>query len=573
VIGRLKDGVTISAASADLLARIPYQSGRDLASAIRLRSELEDTRSDFRTTITVLSGAVGFIVLIGCVNVAGLLLARGAVRETELAIRASIGAGRSRLLRQLLTESLILSTIGGLAGLLLAWLTLDVIVANIPIDLPGDAPARLNGFVLAATALTVIVTAVLFGLVPAFRLSHVSPARMAGGARHAGASLSRRGGQFIIGIEVALAIIMVAGAALMTRSLSHLLAVDLGFDPDRYLTLKAEPLEPQARHQYYPALLQQLGQLPDVEIAGAVDNAPLADGITMGGFRRGDAELQMVTIQTTLPGYFEALGLPLRAGRTFTDHDRTAAGAIVISEAAARLFFSDQTAIGQRLERVMAQPRTFEVIGVVGDVKHFGPQSRGDPAVYQVVPQVEAPGFPAQPLTVLVRPRPGAKQLPDRLRSVAEAVGPKVIVDGVKRGSDWLDRRVALTRHRTTLLGLLGGLGLLLALIGVFGMTSYAVARRTREIGIRVALGASSQSVVSAVLRDAVIPIVIGVAAGTGGSIYATAAIKTFLFKTSPTDPMALAMVVALMLAVGGLAAWLPARRAARIDPIVALRE
>jgi ABC-type antimicrobial peptide transport system permease subunit len=163
--------------------------------------------------------------------------------------------------------------------------------------------------------------------------------------------------------------------------------------------------------------------------------------------------------------------------------------------------------------------------------------------------------------------------LPDRLRSVAEAVGPKVIVDGVKRGSDWLDRRVALTRHRTTLLGLLGGLGLLLALIGVFGMTSYAVARRTREIGIRVALGASSQSVVSAVLRDAVIPIVIGVAAGTGGSIYATAAIKTFLFKTSPTDPMALAMVVALMLAVGGLAAWLPARRAARIDPIVALRE
>jgi len=570
VEARLRPGVTLAQAErelTDITMRTAPGPGEARDVRVELTSMYDNETSGSGKTVTPLACAVGLILLIACVNVAGLLLARGAIREPELAIRASIGAGRGRLVRQLLTESLVMSSAGGLVGLILAWTSLDALVAIIPMSLPSNSPATLNLPVLGFAAILSVVSSVVVGLVPALRISR---ARMGtqlaiAGRRH-GSALSRRGGQLLIAAEVALAVVLLAGAGLMVRSFARLTRVDVGFDPSAVLTLEVEPLDPAPTvlEQYYPALVSAVRRLPELAAAGAVDYLPLRDG-SLVTFVKGAGQTNL-HMRQVLPGYFEAMGLPVKRGRLPTESDRTGAEHVVlINEEAARLFFPDGSPVGRFLQTMGELPR--RIIGVVGNVRHSGPRSAPRPEAYVLYGQA-AP----HPLRIVLRPRPSALLSGDRLRQMAQAVGPKVLVGRIRSGTDDLGERVVTPRRRTLLLSLLGGLGMLLTLVGIFSMTAYAVARRTQEIGIRMAFGAGPADVVLTMVRDAAWPAFLGLSVGMAGALYATRVIASFLFETTSHDPATFAAVAVLMGAAALVAAWVPARRAARVDPVVALR-
>jgi predicted permease len=383
---RLRPGVTIEDAQRVLTAALPPTPAPRPGTAaprVVLTQELETRLSRYRPTIATLAGSVGLILLIACVNVAGLLLARGATRQGEVAVRTSLGASRRRLIRQFLTESLVLSTIGGTLGILLAWLTLQTLLANIPLAVPADAPARINGFVLVASVVLTLLTGTLFGLAPALRLSRDGlGAALARSGRQHGAALTKRGGQSLIAIEVALAVVMLAGAGLMIRSFSRLVSHDLGFDPRRFIALDVIPADPvpAVYAEYYSALVRQLRAMPSVAAAGAIDVAPLVGG---GSYTSATADGRSVpiTMRQIIPGYFETIGLAAASGRLPADADLTSAEkTIVLSTSAAAKFFPGEPAVGRQL--VLSNVvRT--VIGVVPDVRHGTPGAqRSEPNVY-----------------------------------------------------------------------------------------------------------------------------------------------------------------------------------------------
>jgi predicted permease len=526
--------------------------------------------------VYVLAGAVGFILLIGCVNVAGLLLGRGTARQAELAVRVSLGAGRWRLVRQLLTESLVLAVAGGAVGVLLAWVSLDSLVANIPTSLPANTPAQINLAVLGATVLLLIPTTLLFGLAPALRLSRAGlSSTLARAGRQQATPLSRRAGQFLIGAEVALAVVLVAGAGLMLRSFAKISDVDLGFHPEGLVTLEVQSLEstPQAQLDYYTVLLDAIRRIPGIESAGAVNIFGLGTSTSYSSVAVGGKSVSINPLDYR-PGYFEAIGVTVRAGRLPTDDDLTGGRLVaVINETAARAMFAGAPALGRTFTQAGDKTQTpVTVVAVIADTLHGGPLGRVLPQVY--VPFVPAPDSPpwSRALVVTVRPSSSVPDLANRLRQTALGVGPRVLVERIREGNDWFADRVVTPRRRTVLLSLLGGLGLVLAMVGVFGMTAYSVTRRTQEIGVRMVFGAQPGAMVARIVRDAGIPILIGTVAGLAGATLATKAISSFLFQTTPVDVPTFSVVALVLVMAGCLAAWLPARRAARVDPVSALR-
>jgi putative ABC transport system permease protein len=572
-VARLRHGATIEAAEQELTVMLAHVPDAHPDARVVLTSLRDTTAQRYQTTVYIFASAIALILLIACVNVAGLLLARGRTRLPELAVRVSLGAGRWRLVRQLLTESVLLAAIGGVIGVLVAWWSLGAIVANLPLALPVDAPATLNWRVLLFSAGLALATGLLFGLYPALSLSRAStPGHLAVAARRSGSPLSRRGGQGLIATEAALALVLLAGAGLMVRSFAKVLSVDLGFRPEAIVSLQATPVNATAATfaTYYPALVQAVRSLPGVAAVGAIDHLPL-DGTAVTMSAATAAGSTGVNINYVLPGYFDAMDLKVRQGRV-PDEDDLASGrpVAVVNESAAKAMFPDRPAVGQTL--VVPRLITAEVIGVVSDVR-FDPIPRGLPASDVFFLYRPVPGRRLTALTVVLRPGPGASVSADRLRQVAESLGPRVLVEGVRRGTDWLDDRVTTPRQRTVLLGLLGALALMLALVGVFGMTAYAVAQRSHEIGVRMVCGARPVDAVRTMLRDAIPPLGLGVTLGLGIAAFATRIIATFLFQTTPTDPATFAGVAALLVVAAGVAAWIPARRAARVDPVVVLRE
>ncbi len=579
VIARLQTGVTTVQAGERLLARVaaaaPDPDVRGTPVRVVVSSVLESALNRYRVTVNIIASAVGLILLLACVNVAGLLLARGAARQPELAVRASLGAGRLRLIRQLLTESVVLALAGGMAGVMLAWLGLNAIVANVPMTLPANAPVTVNLRVLAATVALLIPTVMLFGLVPAVRLSQVRVvAAMANGGRSSGRSLSRRGGQYLIAAEVALAVVLVTGAGLMLRSFARLTAVDLGFNPDGLVTMEVLPIErdPAAHTSYYADLLQRLRAIPGVESAGLVDSFALGDGSSYAGLSGAGARV-FTRVARTLPGYFETIGARVKEGRLPTEADYAAGSfGVVINESAARGLFPDGPAAGRQFSQAGAQ-EPWTVLAVIANLRHGGPLDRRGPNF----PQVFLPLRPEavaldQPMMVVLRPVDGVPVPGDRLREAAQSVGPRVLIERIRTADEWFGDRVITPRRRTVLLGLLGALGLLLALVGVFGMTAYAVSRRTAEIGLRMVFGAQPGQVVRTILLDSAVPIAIGVALGLAGATAVTRAIQSFLFETAPTDAATYASVAFGLVVAGCLAALVPAMRASRVDPAVTLR-
>ena len=574
VYGRLQPDMTIEQAGARLSAEMPPDEAGVQPRAI-VQSRLESTTSRYRTTVIVLVTAVGLILLIACVNVAGLLLARGAARRPELATRAALGAGSLRLTQQLLTESVVLAGVGGLVGVLLAWAMLDTIVASIPMSIPVDSPVDINLRVLTATLVLLLPTVLLFGLLPAMRLSrgNLVLACVQGGRQSVSSSLSRRAGQGLIATEVALAIVLVVGAGLMVRTYARLSAVDLGFDPDGLFTMEVLPLnsDDAVQQTYYTALLEQLRGTAGIASVGAVDNFPLSDRMMMRPVEV-DGESSPVMGFFALPGYFETIGAELIDGRLPTNQDYTAGlRAAVINEAAARDLFPDGGAVGRQLGSPN-QSEGWTVVGVVADIRQGGPLG-GARFPNQVYFPYEPSGFNrTRAITVVVRPSGPIGGLESQLRRAAQSIGPRVLIERIRPATDWFDDRILTPRRRTILLSLIGGLGLLLALVGVFGMTAYAVARRTAEIGVRIAFGAAPLQVVQTIMRDSAAPILIGTLVGLGAAAAGTRIIQSFLFETEPTDPATFAVVALLLAGAGGLAALVPALRAARIDPAMTLR-
>jgi len=462
-------------------------------------------------------------------------------------------------------------------GVFLAWLSLDAIVANIPMSLPANSPVTLNVPVLAATTALLVPTVLLFGLVPAVRLSHVRiVSALARGGRQSGFSLSRRGSQFLIAAEVSLAMVLVTGAGLMLRSFARLSAVDLGFNPDGLITMEVMPLErdPAAHKAYYSALLQRLRTIPSVQSAGIVDNFPLGSGTSFTSLR-GSGEPVFASVFDALPGYFETIGVRLRGGRLPTDADYASGfRGTVVNESAARALFPDGPAVGRQFTRVAGKDRDpWTVLGVIADLRHGGPLAPRSENFSQIFFPLQPTEFDLnQAMIVVLRPSGPIPALGDHLRQTAQSIGPRVLIERIRTANDRFGDGVITPRRRTVLLGLLGGLGLVLALVGVFGMTAYAVSRRTAEIGVRMAFGARPGQVVKTILRDSALPIAIGTTLGLGGAALITRVIESFLFETTPTDPVTFAAVALTLVAAGCLAALVPAMRAASVDPVATLR-
>jgi putative ABC transport system permease protein len=578
VIARLRPGVTLAQARTALDAVTPpstISGPTPVPVRVVIESMYDDETNQFGATIRTLSMAVGLILIIACVNVAGLLLARGATRHVELAIRAAIGAGRGRLVRQLLTESLLLALAGAFMGVLLAYASLDALVALIPLLLPANSPVVINTTVLGFSLSLTVVTALLFGLVPALKLSRapkmISTMLAVGG--RSGAPLSKRAGQWLIGVEVTLAVVLLTGSGLILRSFAKLVSVDLGFDVTNVLTLEVEPLDQTAaiRREYYASLADALRRLPEVVSAGAIDQHALNGGGTYRYPTIADTGAAFGGPQrTVLPGYLEAMGVRPLTGRLFEEADRVTGEAVIVNAAASQRHFGGD-ALGHTIRSGDKIPRQWRIVGVVPNIRHEGPQGRVQPEMY-VLPDPNQTETWSTTLAMIVRLRQGASLSIDRLKQLAEAVGPRVLVGRVRPAAAVLGQQVATPRHRMLLLTLLGVFGLLLTLVGIFSMTAYAVARRTREIGVRVAFGARPTQVVGVMIRDAVWPVAFGLVAGLAGTYYATRLIASFLFQTTPHDPATLVAVVALLGAAACLAAWLPARRAASVDPVTALR-
>lgn len=589
-VARLRDGVSVGQADAGVRAAAdrmtqawPKENGHLTITAAPLA---ETFFGDVRMPLLALLAASAFVLLIGCVNVSNLLLARGASRQKELAVRLTLGAGRWRLVRQLLTESLTLVALGALAGIGLAWVLTSTMSTAAQSQLASFIAVRLDARVLAFTVAVSAAAAVLFGLLPALAASRLSPVDgMKDGGRSATAGTGRRRLQTaLVAIEVTLSLTLLAGAALMTKGFARFLSTDLGFEPERLLSLRldltADKYRENARFWSVARdVVERAGALPGVE-AVTVEGPGFPTGGFYGiSFRREGAAPDDPDVtgfrHHVTPGYFSALGVPLLAGRDFSADDRAnAPAALVVSEGFARKYWPGRNPVGQRL--LSAGPGTpipFTVVGLVKDVEHSGLEAGGleDPDVYLALYQFP-PRTPAV-LTVMARVAgdPSAA-IPALQRAVRDAV-PDLPAYDVQTMAQRLDQQTARGRYAVFVMAGFALLALVLASVGVYGLISYNVAQRTREIGIRVALGATRGDIVRMVLRRGALSLLAGIAAGLACVVALGRLIAGMLYGLDPLDAWVLGGA-ALSLGVIGLAAsWWPAFRASRIDPLVAMRD
>jgi putative ABC transport system permease protein len=603
-IGRLQKGVTPAAAQAklDTLAdTIRRQFASDYPPAAawswRVIPLHDDLVGNVRPALLMLFGAVGFVLLIACANVASLLLARSSVRQREIGIRRALGAGRGRLARQLLTESLLLAIVGGLAGLLVAVWGVDALVRIVPADLPRLHAVGVNGAVLAFSAILSVVAGVVFGLAPAIQGSHADLNQvMRESSRSATASgrIARLRGALVVA-EFGLALVLLVGAALLVQSFWRLQQVDLGFRPSSVLTLRLwlpQPNDPQsgpyfkhdARVAFYRRVVDRLSALPGVQAVGGVSVLPLSGSrgrisFSIEGRATEASDTPVADSSLATPGYFRALGIDLLQGRVFDDHDDTTAPlAAVVSESFARRFFPGVDPIGKRFApggRVQTgggpaqppAPNWITIVGVVRDVKGNSLEVEPAPTVYRSVWQVSNLS-----LMLALRASGDPAVLAEQARREIRAVDPNEPIFGVRPMDMIVASALAQRRFTMVLLALFAATALLLSGIGIYGVMAYFVTQRTHELGVRMALGASSVDVLRLVLGQGVRLAAAGVAVGVAGAFALTRAIGGLLYGVDARDPLTVVALSAVLTAVALVACYVPARRAIRVDPIAALR-
>ena len=590
VIGRLAPAITEQQARTEMngiaarLAQAYPNTNRDQGVAIGQLSQY--AVSDVRQTVWVLFGAVAFVLLIACTNVANLLLSQGATREREIAIRTAVGATRSRIVRQLLTESLLLAGMGGALGAALGYWTLPLVASILPqhsdfFTRVHDAGFELNSMVLIFAGLLSVLSCALFGLLPAWRIA--KPARSSGASVHTGRI---RGA--LIGLEVALSFVLLAGAGLMMKSLVRLLEVDVGFRTERLLTMdvnlageRYSSAENQAA--FYGQVLQRLESLPSVLSVGAIVELPLTRSETRNGFeipgphpRQGRAAYHAVS-----PNYFRTMGVPRLRGRELLTADSARSPLVgVINRSMAQKYWPDENPIGKTIIAGRAvvvstskgfsvefKPRELEIVGIVGDVRQLGLDAPPDPELFMPYTQ-----WPSNEIALVLRTASQPSSLIPAVKKEIWRVDPDQPVTDIKTMDELVSTEAAGRRFVLELIGFFAAIALVLAAVGIYGVVSYGTRQRTHEIGIRMALGARGQQITWLVAGQNAKWLLIGITTGVASALALTRLLAGYLYVVRPTDPLTFVAVSLLLLAVALLAVYIPAHRATKVDPMEALR-
>ncbi len=583
-IGRLKPGVSQTQAQARMTAiaqrlETAYPEF-DKNWTINVESLRDSLVREVKTSLIVLLCAVGLLLAVACANVANLLLARYTTRRQEMAVRASLGASRWRVVRQLLTESIVLSLAGGLLGVLLARWAVAGLLALAPRDLTRSANITLDFRILVFAIGLSMLTGVIFGLVPSLIASRISLANaLNDGSRSSTSSGHLR--TWLIGAEVALSVMLLAGAGLLFRSLVGLQKVDPGLDSSGVLTFRvsipaARYPELPRRTQFFSRALERIQQLPGVRSASAVSYLPFAGdasetSVNIGGrpAPKPGEELSSV-IRTVMPGYFRTMGITLKRGRDFTvaDNSQSTPYRFIVSEAFAKKFLPGEEPIGKSINALMDTKNPYgEIIGVVGDVKEGSLDKEPMPTVYYIHSHLS---YPSMILTVRSNGNPMSLAEPVR-RIIRELDAAQPIAE-IRSMQDILGQTFARQRFSALLLIGFSIAALLLAAVGIYGVLAYSVSERTREIGVRVALGAEPGRIAALILRDGARPVLAGIAIGIAGALGLSTVLKSLLFGVGPRDPITFVVVPVVLMGVALIAAYVPARRAARLDPMQALR-
>jgi putative ABC transport system permease protein len=543
----------------------------------------DDVIGNVRPALLVLLGAVGLVLLIATSNIANLLLARATGRRKEMAIRAALGAGRGRLVRQLVTESLLLAAAGGLLGVLISLWGTDLLVRLGPRNLPRLTEIGVDVRVLLYTAGVTILCGILFGLAPALQASRTRLSEtLHDGARGTTDSTGRRLRSILVVSEFALAVMLLVGAGLLIRSFQRLQSVSPGFDGEGLLTASVSlpevryPEEP-ARAAFFRQLLERAGSLPGVQSAALTMALPphllvMTNPYTIEGRPLPPGQQAPAVAQLLIsPGFFRTLGVPLLRGRNFTEADSaTAPPVIIINETMASSLFPGEDPVGRRLQLGDPDPNTpwFTIVGVVGNVKYTGLDAAPEPTMY--TPHEQNLWWTT--MYLVLRSATDLDGLAQALRAQVAAIDPLLPLAQVRTMQELLGQSVAEPRFRTALLGLFAGIALLLAAVGIYGILSYTVGQRTQELGIRMALGASRRDVLALVLKQGMALAVGGVLIGLAAALALSRVLAGLLFGVAPTDAGTFAVVSLVMVAAAFLACYVPARRATRVDPMVALR-
>jgi predicted permease len=588
VIGRLAPGVSEETGRAQLhlvAQRLEREDPKHNAGYdVNVTPLQESIVGELKTPLYVLLGAVALVMLVACVNVAGLLLGRTTSRDTEMAVRVAMGAGRGRIVRQLLTESLLLSLLGALVGYLIAIAGTRLLVRIAPPDIPRLSEVRLDGAMLAFTAATAMLTGLIFGLVPALHASAAQlQMRLRQGARGmVGRSGRARTRRLLVVSEISLAIMLLVGAGLLLRSFTRLREVDPGFSPENNtvftITLpesKYPTVEKQG--QFVANMTDRLQRLPGTQSVGATFGLPLSDtrfslSFTVDGRPApADGDEPSAQVRIASVDYFRTMGIRLLRGRTFTPQDRLdAPQVILISEQLARRFFPNEEPIGKSIRMGWTRGTRKlggEVVGVVADVKQFGLDRDAAPALYAAADQ-----WPFDEVTFVVSSQADPASLATAIRGAVHEADPDLPIFDYRPMKELVSMSLSQPRFYMLLLGSFAGVALLLAAIGLYGVIAYAVQQRTREIGVRMALGATRQSVLQMVIGEGLGMTIVGVVAGLAGAAALTGLMRTLLFGITATDPVTFASVAGVLTLVAITACVVPARRAASVDPQQALR-
>jgi predicted permease len=586
VLARLHQAVSIEQARMELAVFSAglreSDPGEKAGVEVRIVPLREQLAGPVGPPLLALLGAVGLVLLIACVNVANLLLAKAARREREVAVRTAIGASRGTLFRQLLTESVLVGLAGGAAGVLVAFWGVDVLVAMSPPVAPrlAEVGVDLRGLGMAFTLS--LATGLLFGLAPALHLSRVDVHESLKETSGGGGSRQRsRLRNILVAAEVAIAIMLLAGAGLMARSLLRLQAVDPGFDPShaaavQLLVPQASYAESDEANALYDALIGRLSSYPTVSAAGAVSILPMAGFTSDTGFLIEGRPLPperaaqpVADYRSATPGYLEAAGLRLLRGRWLEASDRAGVGeVIVINESFARRYWPNEDAIGKRVSYRGPEGPYSTVVGIVADVRHRGLDQPTRPEMYMSYLQL-----PARQMYVVARTRESdAATVVAQIRSIVNDLDRDLPLAGQTTLDGLVGQSVAVPRLFVAFFGFFAFVALLLAAVGIYGVTAHAVSRRSREIGIRIALGADARRVVAWIVGQSMIVTLSGLAFGMLAALALAGSIGDLLFELSPTDPLTFATVAAILAAVALLASWVPARRAARLQPMTSLR-
>ena len=594
-VGRLAESATVERAAVEL-AQIAKQLERQYpatnthfsATAIPLRDSIVGS---VRPALLVMLGGVGFVLLIACANVANLLLVRASTRETEIAVRTALGAGKRQLVRQLVTESMMLALAGCIIGTALAAWAVDAVKAFGPRGVPRLSNVAIDARVLGFSVVVAVITGLLFGLAPALHAAKTNVGQMLKESTRG--SSGRRGTRRLRGAlvvaEMALAVVLLIGAGLLARSFVALMNVDLGYRPENVVTMSVSlpatkyPWDQEALN-FEHALLERVRHLPQVQSAALAFGRPLSENGMRVTFERSDRPHStpdnrlVADVRAVTPGFFSTLHIPLIAGRALAETDlASSAPVVVVSQAFAKQFYPNENAIGKHIVVGWGRQRSAnkadtvsaggEIVGVVGDIRSLSPTQAPPATIYLDFDQA-----PISDLSLLVRSTASTAAIVNGSRGAIKEVDGDLPIFDVKTMTEAVSESVSQPRFYATLLGSFAMIALVIAALGIYGVISYAVSQRTRELGIRIALGAQRDRVVRLVIGQGLALTIVGIVVGIVGAAALTRLLASLLFGVTPADPLTFAAVSAVFLIVACLASYLPARRAARVDPIIAMR-